>query len=370
MTTIRLPSLVDVHVHLRVPGGEHKEDFDSGTAAALAGGVTQVLAMPNTAPPIVDERVLSLADERARATARCDYGIFLGATDSNAPFDPALQARAAGLKIYVNDTFGSLRVESLVTMQDHFRSWRGPGPIVVHAEGLFVPACIALAAQYDRHVHFAHISRGAEIVAIRAAKERGLRVSCEVAPHHLWLDEGDLPRLGPYGDMRPRLATEGDRKALWDALRAGVVDCIATDHAPHLREEKESATPPPGVPGLETTLPLLMNAVQAARLTLDQVITLTATTPRRLFALPEQPDSYVEVEIGGLWTLPERGWQTRPDWSPFAGEVVAARVLRTVLRGQVAYENGQVLARPGSGRHVRHGGGGDGETRRGGETAG
>ncbi len=353
MSTIRLPGLVDVHVHMRVPGGEHKEDWESGTAAALAGGVTQVLAMPNTSPPIVDEAVFDLAEQRAREQARCDYGIFLGATDTNAPFEPGLQARAAGLKIYVNDTFGSLRVESLGTMQDHFRAWRGAGPIVVHAEGLFVPACIALAAQYDRHVHFAHVSRGAEIVAIRSAKERGLPVSCEVAPHHLWLDERDLPRLGPFGDMRPRLATEGDRKALWDALRLGIVDCIATDHAPHLRAEKQSDSPPPGVPGLETTLPLLMNAVQATRLTLEQVIALTATTPRRLFHLPEQPDSYVEIETGGLWTLPEQGWQTRAGWSPFAGETVAARIVRTVLRGEVAFEGGEVRAQPGSGRNVR-----------------
>lgn len=353
MSIVKLPSLVDVHVHLRVPGGEHKEDFDSGTAAALAGGVTQVLAMPNTSPPITDEAVFDATDARAKVTARCDYGIYLGATDENVPFAPALQAGAAGLKIYVNDTFGTLRVDSLMTMHNHFRAWRGAGPIVVHAEGLLVPACIALAAQYSQHVHFAHISRGAEIIAIRAAKERGIKVSCEVAPHHLWLGEKDVSRLGPYGDMRPRLATEWDRKILWDALKEGVVDCIATDHAPHLRSEKESASPPPGVPGLETTLPLLMNAVQATRLTIEQVVALTSTNPRRLFNLPEQAESYVEVEVGGLWTLPERGWQTRPDWSPFAGEVVGARILRTVLRGKVVYEDGVVLAQPGDGQNVR-----------------
>lgn len=353
MSILKLPSLVDVHVHLRVPGGEHKEDFDSGTAAALAGGVTQVLAMPNTSPPITDEAVFDETDACANRTARCDYGIYLGATDENVPFSPALQARAAGLKIYVNDTFGTLRVDSLMTMHNHFRAWRGAGPIVVHAEGLLVPACIALAAQYNQHVHFAHISRGAEIIAIRAAKERGINVSCEVAPHHLWLGEKDVARLGPYGDMRPRLATEWDRKILWEALKEGVVDCIATDHAPHLRSEKESASPPPGVPGLETTLPLLMNAVQATRLTIEQVVALTSTNPRRLFNLPEQPESYVEVEVGGLWTLPERGWHTRPGWSPFAGEVVAARILRTLLRGEVVYEDGQVLAQPGNGQNVR-----------------
>ncbi len=353
MSIIKLPGLVDVHVHLRVPGGEHKEDFDTGTAAALAGGVTQVLAMPNTTPPIANEEIFDLTETRAQAQARCDYGIYLGATDTNAPFDPHLQARAAGLKIYVNDTFGSLRVESLTTMQNHFRAWRGPGPIVVHAEGLFVPACIALGMQYGQHVHFAHISRADEIAAIRIAKEKGLSVTCEVTPHHLWLDQNDLPRLGPYGDMRPRLATEYDRKALWDALKQGVVDCIATDHAPHTHAEKQSDSPPPGVPGLETTLPLLCNAVQAARLSWEQVIALTATNPRRIFGLPDQPDTYVEVEFGPLTTLPETGWQSRCGWSPFAGETVAGRVVRTVLRGTVAYEEGVVKEECGTGQNVR-----------------
>lgn len=356
MTTLTLPALVDVHVHLRVPGGEHKEDFDSGSAAALAGGVVQVLAMPNTSPPITTEPVFDLAARTAQRTARCDYGIFLGATDDNVPLPPPLQRRAAALKIYVNDTFGPLRVESLTVMIDHFRAWRGPGPIVVHAEGLMVPACIALAAQFDQRLHLAHISRRDELLAIRAAKERALKVTCEVTPHHLWLDEQDLERLGPFGDMRPRLATEADRRALWGGIRDGTVDCIATDHAPHLREEKLGASPPPGVPGLETTLPLLLTAVQNGRLSIEQVVALTATRPREIFRLPTPPESHVEVESGGRWHLPERGWQTRPDWSPFGGMAVAARVQRTVLRGTPVFADGTVLAPPGSGRDVRTGG--------------
>lgn len=351
---LRLPGLVDVHVHLREPGGEHKETFATGTAAALAGGVTTVLAMPNTTPPIADAETFAAAEARAGVRARCDWGLFLGGTDANAgALDPILQARAAGLKLYVNDTFGQLRIESLTTMVRHFASWRGPGPIVCHAEGLMVPAVIALAAQFEQRLHIAHVSRADELAVIRAAKARGLPVTCEVTPHHLWLTEADLPRLGPLGDMRPRLATAADRAALWQGIADGSVDCVATDHAPHTLSEKRSTTPPPGVPGLETMLPLLLTAVHGGRLTLERLVELTATAPRRIFRLPTQPETWVEVDPGAPWPLPERGWQTKVDWSPFAGMTVYGRVVRTVLRGVEVFTGQRVTAAPGDGRPVR-----------------
>lgn len=354
MSTIRLPSLVDVHVHLREPGGEHKETFASGTAAALAGGVTAVLAMPNTTPPIADLATYELAAARARAGARCDWALFLGGTDANAgALDPALQRRAAGLKLYVNETFGQLRIESLPPLLRHFEFWEGPGPIVCHAEELFVPAVIALAEQYNRRLHIAHVSRAAEITVIRAAKARGTAVTCEVTPHHLWLTVEDLPRLGPLGEMRPRLATPADRDALWEGIADGTVDCIATDHAPHTLDEKASPAPPPGVPGLETMLPLLLTAVHEGRLDLERLVELTSSAPRRIFALPAQPETWVEVDPDAAWILPERGWQTSPNWSPFAGMAMRGRVVRTILRGVEVYDGERVLAAPGSGRDLR-----------------
>jgi len=350
-TLIRLPGLVDVHVHLREPGGEHKETFASGTAAALAGGVTTVLAMPNTSPPLTDAETFGLAQARARAGARCDYGLFLGATAANLGLPPDLQGRAAGLKVYVNETFGPLRLESLPVVLAHIQRWRGPGPVAVHAEGLMVPALTALAALTGTPVHVCHVSRAAELAVIRLAKERGYPVTCEVTPHHLCLAEADLPGLGPLGLMRPPLAAAADRDALWANL--DVVDCIATDHAPHALTEKRSATPPPGVPGLETLLPLLLTAVHEERLTLDRLVELTHTRPRTIFRLPAQPETYVEVDTGARWTFPPSGWQTHCDWSPFAGIPVVGRVVRTVVRGRPAYDDGRVLALPGSGQNVR-----------------
>ncbi len=344
MTRHVLPGLVDVHVHLRVPGGEHKETVATGTAAALAGGVTAVLAMPNTAPPITDGE--ALADARRRhAGALCDVGVFLGATDANAAAVAAAAGDACGLKIYVNETYGPLRIETLPALAAHFAAWPRGKPIVLHAEEVAVATAIGLGATYGQRVHIAHVSRAEEIALIADAKAAGLAVTCEVAPHHLFLTADDLPALGPFGLMRPPLARPADRDALWAHLDA--VDCIATDHAPHTRAEKLGDRPPPGVPGLETTLPLMLTAVHDGRLTLDRLVDLTSTTPARLFGVPTPAESRVEVEIGEAWVLPERGYQTQVDWSPFAGMSVRGRVRATWLRGVEVYRDDEVrLADP------------------------
>lgn len=348
MTTHTLPGLVDVHVHLRNPGGAHKETVASGTAAALAGGVTAVLAMPNTTPPTTTAALLAAARAQHAAAARCDVGLYLGATADNVAEAAAAADLACGMKVYINDTFGPLRVEDLATLDAHFRTWPAQRPLVTHAEGQAVAAVLGLAAAHRRPVHIAHVSRADEIRLIAAAKAAGLPVTCEVAPHHLFLTTDDLRHLGPFGEVRPRLATAADRDALWAHL--DTVDCIATDHAPHTRAEKEGPQPPPGMPGLETTLPLLLTAVAEGRLTLERLVELTSTNPARIFGLGTPFESSVEVEMGPLWTLPERGWRTQVDWSPFAGRQVCGRVRRTVLRGEVVYEDGAVLAQPGQGR--------------------
>jgi len=348
MAAITLPGLFDVHVHLRNPGGAHKESVQTGTAAALAGGVTALLAMPNTSPPLTDGPLLDAARAQHTGEARCDVGLFLGATDDNAADAAAAAPRACGLKVYLNDTFGPLRIEALGSLDAHVRAWPAGRPMVFHAEGANVATAIGLAATYRRPVHIAHVSRADEIVLIADAKRAGLPVTCEVTPHHLFLTEDDAVALGPLGDMRPRLGTAQDRDALWRHLDA--VDCVATDHAPHTLEEKAGAVPPPGVPGLETMLPLLLTAVHEGRLTLDRVVELTSTRPAALFGAATPAESTVTVEMGAPWVLPERGWQTRVDWSPFAGMTVRGRVRRTEVRGAVAFLDGAVLAAPGSGR--------------------
>ncbi len=349
---LRLPGLIDPHVHTRDPGAPHKEDWSSATAAALAGGFTALLAMPNTQPPITDRETLALALRAARERARCDYAQYLGATEENASRLAALAPHAAGLKLYLNATYGPLRLADTAHWHGHFARWPRSAPLVVHAEGHTLAAALLFAALYERPVHIAHVSRREEILLIRAAKERGLPVTCEVAPHHLFLTQEDLPRLGPgRSEVRPVLNTPADQQALWENL--AVIDCFATDHAPHTLAEKDGPHPPPGFPGLETALPLFLTAVREGRLTLEDLLARMVTNPRRIFGLPPQPETWVEVDPDAGWEIPLRGWHTRADWSPFAGMKVWGRVQRVVLRGQEALRHGQVLAPPGFGRPLR-----------------
>ena len=363
MATLRLPGLIDAHVHLREPGYEHKEDFHSGTAAALAGGVTTVLDMPNTQPPTATPDDLADKARRAAAHAVCDVGLFVGATNTHADAYLPVAQHACGLKIYVSDTFGSLRIDTLELMHRLFRTWAeraaqlgyrraenpaGIGPVAVHAEELMLPVCLNLSQLYDVPLHVVHVSRRSEIELIRRAKDRGDSVTAEATPHHLFLSTDDLPRLGARGDMRPRLATPDDVAALWENM--DVIDIFATDHAPHTLAEKALETPPPGVPGVETMLPLLLTAVRDDRLTLDDVIARCHTNPQRIYGLPAQPDTWVDVDVDTPFTLRDDAMLTRVGWTPFAGMSVVGRVQRVTLRGQTVFADGAVMAEPGSGR--------------------
>lgn len=364
MATIQLPGLIDAHVHLRQPGYTYKEDFASGSAAALAGGVTAMLDMPNTDPPTATPAHLAEKSRIAQANIRCDVGLFVGATSTDLDaYLPAAQ-HACGLKIYVNDTFGSLRIDDLATLHRLFRTWAeragevggwrrdgvpaGLGPVAVHAEDLMVPVCLHLSHLYDVPLHIVHVSRRSEIELIARAKERGSGVTCEVSPHHLFLSTADLPRLGSRGDMRPRLATPDDVSSLWDLL--AYVDLFATDHAPHTLAEKAGENPPPGVPGVQTMLPLLLTGVHEGRLSLDDVIERTVHAPRRVYAIPEQPDTRVTVEVDAAFTLTDEAMLTQVGWTPFAGMTVFGRVEEVILRGNVVYDGENVLAPPGGGQ--------------------
>ncbi len=357
---LKLPGLIDPHVHLREPGATHKEDWDSGTSAALAGGFTIVLAMPNTQPPIFDAATLGLALGAAREKARCDYAQYVGAGPDNAVVVAALATQAAALKMYLDMTFGQLRLDDMTLWMPHFEKYPKDYPIVVHAESRSMAAAILFSAIHERPVHIAHISLKEEVLLIRAAREKGIQVTCEVAPHHLFLTKDDIPAIVGAGlrpahpgrrEVRPRLATQSDVDALWANL--DVIDCFATDHAPHTLEEKDSEYPPPGFPGLETALPLLLTAVDARRLTVDDVILRMYTNPRKIFRLPDQPETWVEVDEDASYEIRAADQLTRCGWTPFEGWKVKGRVTRVVLRSVDAFKDGKVLAEKGFGRNLR-----------------
>jgi carbamoyl-phosphate synthase / aspartate carbamoyltransferase / dihydroorotase len=360
---IKLPGLIDPHVHLREPGATHKEDYDSGTSAALAGGITTVLAMPNTRPPIFDADTLDLALSAARQKARCDYGQFLGAGPDNSDWGKhtTTVSQAAGLKMYLDSTFGELRLDDMTLWQPHFENYPKNMPIVAHSESRSMAAVILFAAIYDRPVHIAHISLKEEVLLIKAAKERGIKVTCEVCPHHLFLSKDVPPPListdfgdgksGGRTEVRPRLASQADVDSLWKNL--DVIDCFATDHAPHTVEEKDSDNPPPGFPGLETILPLLLTAVKGKRLTLNVLIEKMYTNPKRIFNLPDQPETWVEVDEDATYEIKSSEQFTRCGWTPFEGWQVKGKVCKVVLRGKTAFEDGKILVPPGYGMNVR-----------------
>uniref|UniRef100_UPI00358E2434 multifunctional protein CAD isoform X2 n=1 Tax=Myxine glutinosa TaxID=7769 RepID=UPI00358E2434 len=349
---VRLPGLVDVHVHLREPGATHKEDFSSGTAAALSGGVTLVGVMPNTLPSITDQETLAMALKLAKAGARCDYALFLGATAKNSNILPTLAGQAAGLKMYLNDTFTTLRIDNVAMWMEHFESWPKHLPIAVHAERQTVAAILMVAQLYKRHVHICHVAKKEEILIIRAAKEHGVPVTCEVAPHHLFLCDEDVEQIGcGRAQVHPMLGTREDMEALWENL--DIIDCFASDHAPHTLAEKDGANPPPGYPGLETMLPLLLTATNDGRLTIDDIVTRMHDNPRRIFHLPEQDNTYVEVDVDQEWIIPDVPQFSKACWTPFAGRRVKGMVRRVVLHGEVAFIDGKVLVEPGFGEDVR-----------------
>jgi carbamoyl-phosphate synthase/aspartate carbamoyltransferase/dihydroorotase len=369
---LKLPGLIDPHVHVREPGQTHKEDWDTATQSALAGGVTMILAMPNTKPPIFDASTLDLALGAAKRNARCDYAQFIGAGPDNAEIAASLADKSAGLKMYLDSTFGELRLNDMSLWMPHFANFPKDLPIVLHSESRTMAAGILFAAIYDRPVHIAHISLKEEVLLIKAAKERGIKVTCEVCPHHLFLTTpSPLPPLpvgegnraaqspSPLGrgqgegrrEVRPRLASKEDVEALWQNM--DVIDCFATDHAPHTLEEKDSENPPPGFPGLETILPLLLTAISEGRLTINHVLEKMVTNPRRIFHLPEQPETWVEVDEDAEYEIKASEMHSRCGWSPFEGWKVKGRVTRVVLRGREAFKDAKVLVEPGYGQNVR-----------------
>lgn len=343
---LTLPGLIDTHVHLREPGATQKEDFETGTKAAIAGGYTLVLDMPNNPEPTITPEALEKKISLAGGRIFADLGFHFGATLDSSQYFKRVKDKVFGLKVYMNHTTGSLLQEDRQVLQTIFETWPKDKVLMVHAEGETLKKAIQLARQFANKLHVCHVSLANEIKLIRQAKNEGLSITCEVTCHHLFLTDDDQKRLGPFGMMRPPLATQADQQALWEGIQDGTVDTIASDHAPHTKEEKLKTPTPNGIPGLETSLPLLLTALNEGRLSEEKLVEITNTNPRKIFNIPPQFDTVVEVDMDKTYTIDSSKLYTKCGWTPFEGKKVTGKIRRVVLNGKVVFKDGETLNPP------------------------
>jgi dihydroorotase len=381
------PGFVDPHVHLRTPGQEHKEDLDTGTAAAAAGGFCAVVAMPNTTPTVDTAAVLGSLIERAQREARIPVGFLasitrglqgeeltemaelrdlgaIGFTDDGKPvvsagmLRKALQyQRLAGGVIALHEEDPALSVDGV--MHEGAVSARlGLAGIPSLSESTMIARDSALALYEDARVHFQHLSAVESVQALAAAKEAGARVSGEASPHHLTLTDDMVRTLDSRFKMNPPLRTDADRRALVDGLRSGIIECVATDHAPHAVHEKEVPfeDAPMGTTGLETAFAALYTElVLPGELELATVVE-RMTAGAALYDLPTPRLAVGEeanlclVDLDATWEVGEEGYVSRSVNCAFHGRTLHGRVLLTLAAGSVAYRRPMLMrAAAGSG---------------------
>uniref|UniRef100_A0AC34Q3K0 Aspartate carbamoyltransferase n=1 Tax=Panagrolaimus sp. JU765 TaxID=591449 RepID=A0AC34Q3K0_9BILA len=303
--------------------------------------------MPNTNPPLTDEDSYEKINKLASENSLADYGLFYGATTTNFNISKELSKKIIGMKMYLNETFSTLKLTNISDWQKHFETFPKNLPIVCHAEKQTLAAILTIARLSNRHVHICHISTADEILLIKKAKLDGWNITCEICPHHLFLTNDDLP--DGWKEVRPKLETSEDVKILWENL--DFIDCFATDHAPHTKEEKLMGTP--GFPGVEYMLPLFLTAVKENKLTMEQLVEKLYTNPKKIFNLPDQADTYIEIAMDEEWIIPDDGGHSKCKWTPYNGRKVVGKVRNVVIRGEEVYIDGNFIAKPGFGKNVK-----------------
>ena len=383
-----LPGCIDSQVHFREPGLEHKEDLESGSRAAVLGGITAVFEMPNTNPNTdSNDRV---HDKLTRAHHRmwCDHAFYVGATADNAEQLKELERipGTAGVKIFMGASTGSLLVDDDGALARVLAS--GYRRVAIHAEDearmnarkdlrvegdpsshpvwrddesamIATKRIIALARAANRRIHILHVTTPAELEYIASNKDIA---TCEVTPQHLTLAaEEAYPALGTYAQMNPPIRSGAHRDGLWRWLNQGVPDVLGSDHAPHTKEEKAKTYPgsPSGMPGVQTLVPLLLNHVAEGRTTLQRFIELTSAGPQRVFGLVGKgrialgyDADFTVVDLKKRWTVGTDWLASRCDWSPFEGMDLTGKAVGTIVRGnRVMWED--TLANAAVGEPVR-----------------
>ncbi len=341
----RFPGLIDAHVHLREPGATHKEDFLSGSRAALKGGITFIIDMPNNPTPTIS---IERLDEKIALSKKAliDVGFHFGTNGKNLEELPRAAARPEvyGLKLYCNHTTGEMLIEDPAVLDSIFAAWPVGKPILVHAEGEQLKQSIARALRFGQRLHVCHITPASAVADVRDAKQGGVSITAGVCPHHLALTAEARERMKGYAVMKPPLGTDEDQQALWTGLADGTVDIVETDHAPHAREEKEKDPPAFGVTGLETSFSIIYQGVKDGKITEERLIEAMHTLPKHIFNVPEQEDTYSEVDTDAMWTVGEGGYETKANSSPFEGMTLPGKVMKVVLRGKTLLLDGTIIS--------------------------
>lgn len=367
-----MPALTDPHVHSREPGHEYKEGFRSLAKAAVRGGITRIFDMPNNDPPcttkenfFAKEKLVEKQLEKGGIPLRVH--LYFGADEKHLDDLGAVKERAIGLKIYMGSSTGGLTMARREALERAFQLAAQYGKIVaVHAEDEAImrrnrekfgatkepsmhskirgreaaiaatKEAIELAEKYGAELLICHTSTEEEIELIREAKRQEILVYCEVSPHHLFLDESDYDRLHTLALVNPPLRAARDREALWQAIDDDIVDFIGTDHAPHTLEEKmlPYGEAPSGMPGVETLLPLLLNACSEKRISLEKIVRLTSINIEQIYGLNRTND-FVLVDLELTKEVKVSELKTKCGWSPYAGMRLKGWPVYTVLKGKV-----------------------------------
>lgn len=375
-----LPGIVDVHVHFREPGLTHKEDFSTGSKAALAGGVTTICDMPNTSPQTDSLENFIEKKEIAENKSLVDFGLHGMLTDSIEEGNKVLEAGAASLKLYPEleedsniskiedeksictvhpeDPFMLQEIDSDEKGSDAFLNSR-PG----EAEASEISRILSLTSR--PHIHFCHVTTQKSLDLISRGKKRN-RLTCEVSPHHLLLDKSHLRELGTVSKTYPPLRSEEDRLALLNGLKSGAVNIVATDHAPHTEGEKDRSMTeaPPGIAGVETSLPLLFTLVEKGEISLNRLVEAMCRSPARIFGLyneegipkgrmvPGADADLVALDQNREWKIEGERLHGKTKFTPFEGREVMGKPFLTLVRGEIMYKEGEIVGKGGKGKFV------------------
>ena len=383
-----LPGVIDTQVHFREPGLLHKEDLESGSRSAVMGGVTAVFEMPNTAPPTTDEDALADKVRRAHHRMHCDFAFFIGATRENTGELAALERlpAAAGVKVFIGSSTGSLLVEDDESVRDvlrvinrrasfhcedefrlrerrHLRRDNDPRSHPVWRDDLAALTAtqrlIRLARETGKRVHVLHVSTMQEIEFLKAHKDVA---SVEVTPHHLTLEAPDCyDRLGTRAQMNPPVRDGDHRAGLWHGVAQSIVDILGSDHAPHTADEKAKPYPqsPSGMTGVQTLVPVMLDHVSAGRLTLQRFVDLTSVGPARLFGIASKGRIAVGydadltvVDLRRRQIITDEWIGSRAHWTPYHDMAVTGWPIGTFVRGHRVMWEGELVS-PAEGEAVR-----------------